>query len=161
MRADQDRLHLSYRVRIGCGQWQDVGETVRIVRVPCRYGGARPYFICSGVVSGIICGRGVAKLQGPGRYFLCRRCYHLAYASQNERDRDLRRASKIRLRLGGDPGMFARFPERPKGMWRRTYERLRDQVFDADMRAEESFELRAATMLVRIDNRKHKRRRWR
>jgi hypothetical protein len=92
MRSDQDRLHLSYRARIGGGDWQDVAESVR--------------------------------------------------------------------RLGGDPGMFARFPERPKGMWRRTYERLRDQVFDADMRAEESFEQRAEALLIRIDNRKHTRRRW-
>ena len=26
--------------------------TVRIVRVPCRFGGTRPYFICPGVVNG-------------------------------------------------------------------------------------------------------------
>ena len=73
-----DRLHLSYRVRIGGGEWEDVAETVRIVRVPCRLGGARPYFICPGVVNGIACGRRVAKLHGPGRYFLCRHCYRLA-----------------------------------------------------------------------------------
>jgi hypothetical protein len=159
MRANQDRLHLSYRVRIGGGDWQDVAETVRIV----RYGGARPYFLCPGVVNGIACGRRVAKLHGPGRYFLCHRCYRLSHTSQNETswDRELRRANKIRRRLGGDPGMFAQFPERPKGMWRRTYERLRDQVVDADIRAEESFEVRAAALLIRIDKRKHTRRRSR
>ena len=84
MRAEHDRLHLSYRVRIGGGEWEDVDETVRIVRVPCRFGGARPYFICPGVVNGIACGRRVAKLYGPGRYFLCRHCYRLAHASQSE-----------------------------------------------------------------------------
>ena len=36
MRSDPDRLHLSYRVRSGGSEWQDVAETVRIVRVPCR-----------------------------------------------------------------------------------------------------------------------------
>ena len=50
MRAEHDRLHLTYRVRIGGGEWEDVNETVRIVRTPCRFGGARPYFVCSGVV---------------------------------------------------------------------------------------------------------------
>ena len=117
LRAEADRLHLSYRVRIGGGEWEDVEETVRIVRVPCRFGGARPYFICPGVVNGIACGRRVAKLHGPGRYFLCRHCYRLAHASQSESgwDRALRRANKIRQRLGGDPGMAAPFPEEAEG----------------------------------------------
>ena len=112
MRADEGSLHLSYRVRIGGADWQEVAETVRIVLLPCRYGGARPYFICPGVVSGMACGRRVAKLHGPGRYFLCHRCYRLAHASQNEAvwDRGLRRANQVR---------------------RRTYERLRDQVLCA------------------------------
>jgi hypothetical protein len=81
LRAEIEWLHLSYRVRIGGGEWEDVAETVRIVRVACRFGGARPYFICPGVVNGIACGRRVAKLHGPGHYFLCRHCYCLAYAS--------------------------------------------------------------------------------
>jgi hypothetical protein len=60
-------VHLSYRVRIGGGGWEDVEETVRIVRVPCRFGGSRAYFICPGVVNGIACWRRVVKLHGPGR----------------------------------------------------------------------------------------------
>ena len=43
LRAETDRLHLSYRVRVGGGEWEDVDETVRIVRAACRFGGARPY----------------------------------------------------------------------------------------------------------------------
>jgi hypothetical protein len=136
-------------VRIGGGKWEDVEETVRIVRAPCRFGGARPYFICPGVVNGIGCGRSVAKLHGLGRYFLCRHCYRLAHASQSEGrwDRTLRRANRIRQRLGGDPGMAAPFPKKPKGMWRRTYERLRRQAFDAEMQADEAFALQAARLL--------------
>ena len=82
----------------------------------CRFGGERPYFICPGVVNGIACGRRVAKLHGSGRYFLCRHCYRLAHASQSEGgwDRMLRRANKIRQRLGGDPGMAAPFPPKPR-----------------------------------------------
>ena len=41
-------------------------ETIRITRLPCRFGGTRPYFICPVVVNGIACGRRVAKLHGPG-----------------------------------------------------------------------------------------------
>jgi hypothetical protein len=159
LRALADRLHLTYRVRIGSGDWEDVAETVRIVRVACRFGGARTYFICPGVVNVIACGRRVGKLHRPGRYFLCRHCYRLAYASQSEGawDRTLRRANKIRQRLGGDPGMAAPFPPKPNGMWRRTYERLRKEVFDAEMLADEAIAIRAERLLVRIDNPKRKR----
>ena len=142
LRAKADRLHLAYRVRIGGGEWEDVAETVRIVRVSCPLGGSRPYFVCPGVVNGIACGRRVAKLYEPGRYFLCRHCYRLAQASQSEGawDRALRRANKIRIRLGGEPGMAAPFPKRPKGMWRRTYERLYETVIEAELAADDLFE---------------------
>ena len=162
LRAEADRLHLSYRVRIAGAEWESIEEPVRIVRVPCRFGGARPYFICPGVVNGIACGRRVVKLHGPGRYFLCRYCYRLAHASQSEGewDRALRRANQIRQRLGGDPGMAAPFPPRPKGMWRRTYERLGAQAFEAEMFADEAFAIRAERLLARIDNPERKRRFW-
>jgi predicted RecB family endonuclease len=52
LRAETDGVDLSYRVRASGGEWQDVRETVRIVHVSCRVGGARPYFICPGVVNG-------------------------------------------------------------------------------------------------------------
>jgi hypothetical protein len=155
MCAEHDRLHLTYRVRIG-GEWEDVNETVRIVRMPCRFGGARPYFVCPGVVNGTACGRRVAKLYGPGRYFLCRHCYRLAHSSQSEdaQRRSMRRATKIRQRLGGNAGTASPFPPTPKGMWRRTYERLREQAFDAEERADEALLPHLARLLARTNNRK-------
>jgi hypothetical protein len=159
LRAQHDRLHLEYRVRIDGGEWEDVAESVRIVHVACRYGGSRPYFGCPGVVNGSACGRRVAKLYGPGRYFLCRHCYRLGYASQGEGvwDRVLRRADRIKLRLGGETGLASPFPPRPKGMWRRTYERLQEQSFEREIRAEEAFELGAAKLIARIDRPNRKR----
>ena len=153
LRAELDRLHLTYRVCVSVGDWEDVAETVRIVRVTCRFGGCRPYFRCPGVVDGIACERRVAKLYGAGRYFLCRRCYRLAYDSQGEGawHRTLRRANKIRQRLGGDPGMAAPFPLKPIGMWWRTYERLRDRALEAEMRADETLVLEAERVLRRVD----------
>jgi hypothetical protein len=143
LRAELDRLHLTYRVCTSGEEWEDVAETVRIVRVAPGFGGSRPYFVCPGVVNRVACGRRVAKLYGPGPYFLCRHCYRLAYDSQSEGawHRTLRRANKIRQRLGGDPGMAAPFPPKPTGMWWRTYERLRDRAFDAEMRADEALAL--------------------
>jgi hypothetical protein len=44
LRVEADRLHLSYRYRFAGGDWEDVNETVRIVRLPCRFGGSRRRF---------------------------------------------------------------------------------------------------------------------
>ena len=162
MRAEEGRLMLNYNVRSNGEEWQSVEEPVPIVRVPCRVGGTRPYFTCPGVVNGLDCGRRVVKLYGSGRYFLCRHCYRLAYSSQSEGewDRALRRANKVRMRLGGDPGMASLFPKRPKGMWRRTYERLRNDAFEAEMLADEAFAIQAARFLGRIDGSKEERSFW-
>jgi hypothetical protein len=162
LRAEGDRLHLSYRVRSHGGEWQDVNETVRLVRISCRFGGARPYFTCPGVVNGIACGRRVAKLYGGGSYFVCRHCYRLSYASQSEGewDRAVRRAGKIRQRLGGEPYARYVFPKRPKGMWRRTYEGLRQRALATEMLADEAFERQAERLLARIPKSKPKRRFW-
>jgi hypothetical protein len=37
--------------------------------------------------------------------------------------RSIKRSQKIRMRLGGSCDPFAPFPEKPRGMWKRTYER--------------------------------------
>ena len=152
---------MSYRVNIGGSGWEDVTETVRIVRVPCQFGGTRPFFICPGIINGVTCNRRVAKLYGPGRYFLCRRCYRLAHTSQTENasDRALRRANKVRKRLGGAAGTDAPFPDKPKGMWRRTYERLREQASAAETVADRAFVTCAERLLTRIDKPKPKRKR--
>jgi hypothetical protein len=162
LRAELDRFRLIYRVSIAGGDWEDVVETVRIVRIPCRYGGARPYFVCPGIIDGKACGRCVVKLYGPGRYFLCRHCYRLSYSSQSEGafDRALRRANTIRQRLGGDPGLASPFPEKPKGMWRRTYERLCDRTYEIEMQAEDAIEARLARVNQRIDQSSRKRKFW-
>jgi len=139
LRRDTNTLVLSYRIPPHGGEWQDVEQPTPIVWMPCRFGGGRPYFVCPGIVDGIVCSRWVTKLYGAGRYFLCRHCYRLAYASQREDryDRALRRANKIRTRLGGEPGAASVFPARPKGMHHRTHERLQSAVLDAEIQAEE------------------------
>ena len=54
------------------------------------------------------------------------RCYDLAYQSHcyGRDDRYVAQAAKIRRALGGSEGILDDFPDRPKGMHGRTYERL-------------------------------------
>jgi hypothetical protein len=123
---------LLYRHRSGLGaEWEDVQETVPLDYTPCNFGGERPWFICPGAD----CGRRVALLYGPGRYFRCRHCYDLSYESQREdkTHRALRRAQKIKKRLSGSANMTEPFPEKPKGMQWRTYERLFREHHEAGM----------------------------
>jgi hypothetical protein len=156
LRAGEDLLRLSYSVSIQGGDREQVKEAVRLAHVSCRFGGARPYFICPGLANGSACGRRVTKLYGAGLYFSCRHCYRLAHASQSEgaSDRSLRRANKVRERLGGDPGMAAEFPSRPKGVWTRTYERLREQINAAETLADEAFLRQTKGLLARTGRRK-------
>jgi hypothetical protein len=79
--------------------------------------------------------RRVRKLYLPlgGRHFWSRGAYELAYASQRETkfDRALRRARKLRLRLGGDPA-DDEHPDKPPRMRWATYNRLTDRLVAAD-----------------------------
>lgn len=86
----------------------------------CNYGGRRPWFKCH-------CGARVSKLYYGGIFVGCRHCYNMVYECQRrgEKSRGYYQACKIRLSLGGAPTIAEPFPERPRRMWRRTYERLR------------------------------------
>jgi hypothetical protein len=126
------RVTFFYRHRRGLGsEWEDVRESVPLTCTACNFGGKRPWFICPGAD----CGRRVAILYGPGRYFLCRHCYDLTYQSQRDNNmyRALHRAQDIRRRLGGSANMTEPFPEKPKGMHWRTYERLWWEHHEAEM----------------------------
>jgi hypothetical protein len=130
---DDDRVTFFYRHRSAGsgGDWEDVRETVALEWTACNFGGERPWFHCPGAG----CGRRVAVLYGPGRYFLCRHCYDLRYESQREDKtlRALRRAQKIRERLGGSANMLEPFPEKPKGMHLKTYMRMFWEHHEAEM----------------------------
>jgi hypothetical protein len=127
-----EQITLLFRHRSGLGdEWENVQEPVSLDWTACNFGGERPWFICPGAA----CGRRVASLYGPGRYFLCRHCYDLLYESQreNKMHRALHKAQSIRERLGGSANMMTPFPERPKGMHWETYERLWWEHHEAEM----------------------------
>ena len=45
------------------------------------------------------------------------------------------RTQYIRTSLGGSPSLAEPFPEKPKGMWWRTYWRLREEAQEAEHRS--------------------------
>ena len=118
LRAHGDHVVLEHRVLMPDGVDRRVEYPVWIEKTPCNFGGTRAWFRCPSPQ----CGRRVAVLF-KGRFFACRHCLQLAYASQSERreERLDRRAEKIKARLGWEGGI----QRRPRGMRRRTYERLR------------------------------------
>ena len=61
----------------------------------------------------------------------CRHCFDLSYGSKAHRA--LRRISVLRTRAGMDPD-FLRPVVRPKGMHRKTFERLRDKLYGLTLR---------------------------
>jgi hypothetical protein len=116
---------LTYRYRVGSGDWESVRQVVTLDWTPCHYGGTRPWFRCAG------CRRRVAVLCGERKWFLCRHCYELPYGSQQEtaEDRHYRKVRKTRDRLGTSHNLTEPvWPwNKPKGMHWRTWERLRAQ----------------------------------
>ena len=84
VQTQRQSVTLKYRSRSHGKDWSDVEQRVAIEWTPCRFGGERPWFVCSVAANGVYCGREVTKLYGAGRLFACRYCYRLAYASQQE-----------------------------------------------------------------------------
>ena len=98
-------------------------QHIGVSRTPCRLGGDQAWFICPN------CYGRVAILYCSGR-FACRKCHGLYYECQRTRGRysALTKLQRIRERLGGSGNLSKPFPSRPKGMWRRTYDRMRDDA---------------------------------
>jgi hypothetical protein len=125
VRTEHGRVFLTYRHRTGGGEWIDESYPVRLTTTPCHIGGERPWFLCP--ARG--CGQRVAVIYGGG-IFACRKCHQLAYPSQSEdpADRAVRRADRLRARLGWPGGVLEGAGwGKPKGMHWRTYERLCDE----------------------------------
>ena len=127
-RAECDAVVLIYRARNWAAtEWKSIEQRVPITWTACHLGGRLPWFVCSLRSNRRYCGRRVAVLYGAGELFACRRCYGLAYASQQKsvRHRGLEKARKIRMQLGGSANLLEAFSDKPNGMHWRTYERLR------------------------------------
>jgi hypothetical protein len=108
--------------------WEDVEQAISFYRTPCNYGGFRTWFLCPR------CWQRIAVLYGAGKYFLCRHCYNLTYASQQEsrEDRLMRKARKIRRRLGMGDDLMEPIWFKPKNMHQKTFNRLCEEAKQAE-----------------------------
>jgi hypothetical protein len=120
---------------------------VQLLTTIPNYGGIRWWFECPHT------GQRVAKLYLPlgGRQFWSRQAYALAYSCQREtrHDRALRKVQDIRSKLGGPEygNLMLPFPPKPKGMWWRTYERLRRKAAAAETVSDQRLFLLAQKLL--------------
>ena len=144
-RIEDGHMILYYRHRPHSGNWEPVEQTVSFDHTPCNYGGQRKWFLCPR------CWRRVALLYGAGKYFSCRHCYHLAYSSQQESrpDRLMRKARKIRARLGAGDDFMESILFKPKNMHQKTFDRLREE---AEQASELSFMIMAQRLgIIKLD----------
>jgi hypothetical protein len=87
-RGDGLSLVLSYRWNRADGEGQSIELPIPLERTRPRFDGLRWWGCCPLAVSGVACGRRVAKLYLPPgeRYFGCRHCHALTYHSAQTHD---------------------------------------------------------------------------
>ena len=144
-RMEENRMTLHYRYRPPGGELEQVEQTIPFDRTPCNYGGHRTWFLCP------YCMKRVAVLYGAGKYFLCRHCYDLGYASQHEdkSSRLIRKAQKIRRRLNAPGSIFEPILFKPKHMHRKTFDRLRNEAY---RRGNEGWEIGIEALDTRLNH---------
>jgi hypothetical protein len=126
-------VRLIYQIKDRNGLPVKVDELVAFSYTPTMFGGRRQWLRC------LKCGRRCRKVYG-GRYFRCRLCYRLRYASQRERSdqRAMGQANKIAKRLhdkwSGATEDAYDFPPKPPRMRWATYNRLEARYDDLQNR---------------------------
>ena len=114
-----------------------IEQRVALSFVPATFSGARAYFLCPGAE----CGRRVSVLYFRRGVFRCRRCHGLAYA-----------------RLGWPQRRALVLPiaVKPKGMWSKTFERLRGYAIAAESIAAAAQVAHWTRLLGRFERRKRR-----
>lgn len=97
----------------------EVDYKVRLTTTRPRFGGLRWWFVCPLSVNEVYCGRRVGKLHLHGRYFGCRHCHELTYASCQESHKYDRLSSLMAGRMGEDFAEVKRAMQRLGKMRRR------------------------------------------
>lgn len=81
---ERDHINLWYtNTDYYSGEKENMDYQVNLTTTPCRYGGKRYWFICPLIKNGMHCGRRVGTLYSIGKWFGCRHCGNITYASRN------------------------------------------------------------------------------
>ena len=120
IRVDLQSMVLSSRMK---STDELVEQRLQTQTSPCNLGGQRHWFTCPR------CSKRVAVLYAPGRYFACRLCGGLAYATQKEGvgDRAMTKADRLRKHLGWPAGIAHGDGGKPKGMHWETFLKLKSR----------------------------------
>ncbi len=142
----RERLRVRHEGRAGEGDPPPTEEAIAVRWRACPFGGERPFLLCPA------CRRPALKLPLADARFRCRRCHGLAHAAcrEGERGRALRRAGRLRRRLGAGPEGRQLPPPRPKGMHRRTHERLARRIAALEAAADDQVALLVLRLAERL-----------
>ena len=128
-------LDLRYRSVSRKGEFVD--QPIRLLYTEPRYGGRRWWMRCPDT------GRRLAKLYLPigGTTFACREAWQLVYQSQRSdaHGRAFGRLNKLQRKLGCEERWGAE-PDRPKGMWHRTFQAHMEEFCELEARCGQAAE---------------------
>ena len=124
----RERLELMFSRGSGSDR-ERVRQTIALCYTSPNYGGKRWWMICP--VHTIRVGK--LHLPSGADRFASRRAWGLAYQCQHDADRDkpFERLSRLQKKLGCEQ-RWGVAPQRPKGMWRRTFDRHLERYWKLD-----------------------------
>lgn len=127
-------LELRFKVtRHNTGESKDYTQRIRLSYTEPHFGGKRWWMHCP------VTGERVGKLYVPdgGDIFASRKAWRIGYRSQRvtERDAAFERLYRLQRKLGGREGWDEGYC-RPKGMHRRTFERLEEIYWKLDQQCD-------------------------
>ncbi len=121
-------------LRINIGKQAQTAYEIPIEKIPCHYGGFRPYFRCP------LCERRSRMLYFDGKsLLLCRKCLNLSYETQQLRTS--RRldymATKVK-KLIKEKGGSVKYNKKPPHMHHATYYNMRSKIIDYEGKSEQA-----------------------
>ena len=120
-----NEIEITYTVYGRQGELEEVQQTIQMTYTDLNFGGSKAWFLCE-------CGKRVGTLYFTGRWFLCRHCGEVHYASkyESELERITFKMTKLVVQLR-ERYPDSNFPDdKPKRMREATFRRLADTYYE-------------------------------